>query len=217
MLHTFYHNRKDCFKIRFFKFWLKKVQDCILAMDDLLLKMHVQCLSRVSLSAGGNRLCHLQEEIIDSRSDQFLAFNNNDCFFCYWGKFSHTVTSEILCIGRKSQRGAWWPKPELWPIELFWGNEVRESFFPLSWMCEASAVCVLRLCRRWTRKLTFWFKCPMCFPSSVCLGFFSWVFNASGVGLSVWKPFPPTYVFLDMKVLLGKEGRNLLGKASLFI
>lgn len=91
--------------------------------------MHVQHISRVSLSAGGNRLCHLQEEIIDFRSDQFLAVNNNDCFFCYQRKFSNTVTSEMLCIGRKSQRksqrSAWWPKPEMWPIELFWGSEVR--------------------------------------------------------------------------------------------
>lgn len=34
-----------------------------------------------SLSAGGNRLCHLQEEIIDGGSHQFLAFNRNDFFF----------------------------------------------------------------------------------------------------------------------------------------
>lgn len=124
----FYHNRKNWFQV--FHFWLKEVLACTLAVDDLLLKMHVQCLFGGSLSAGGNRLCHLQEEIIDFRSDQFLAFNHNDCFFCDQRKFSNTVTSEILCIGRKSQRRAWWPKPEMWPIEFFWGSEVRETRYP---------------------------------------------------------------------------------------
>lgn len=51
-------------------------------------------------------------------------------FFCFQRKFSNTVTSEILCIGRKSQRSIWWPKPEMWPIELFSGNEVREILSP---------------------------------------------------------------------------------------
>ena len=30
----------------------------------------------------------------------------------------------------------------------------------------------------------------------------------------MWKSFTPIYIFLDMKVLLGKESRNLLGKTS---
>ena len=78
--------------------------------------------------------CHLQEDIIDSRSDQFLAFND-DCFFCYQRKFSSTVTSEILCVGRESPESIGGPsrKCDLLSFSEAMGSE--KSFTLLSWMC----------------------------------------------------------------------------------
>lgn len=168
--------------------------------------MHVQCISRVSLSSGGNRLCHLQEEITDSRSDQFLAFNNNNYFFCHQRKLSNTVTSEILCVGRKK------PKPEMWPLELFWGNEVREILYPpnldILSLSSLHSMALLRM----NSKVKFQPKCPVCFSIISLPCFLHWAFNASAVGLSAWKPFSPVYIFLHMICSLEKEERIYLEK-----
>lgn len=179
--------------------------------------MRVQCISRVSLPAGGNRLHHLQEEIIDSRSDQFLALNNNDCFFYYQRKFSNTVTSEILCIGRKSQRSAWWPKPEMWPFELFWGNEIREIFYPLKLdvlsLSSLHSVALLRM----NLKVNCWSKCPLCFPVLSLPWLPSLGFRRIWNRTWCVKTILSYLGFLRHDSALGKESRRLPGEASLLI
>lgn len=115
------------------------------------------------------------------------------------------MTSEILCVGRKSQRSTWWPKAEMWPIELFWGNEVREILYPpkLDVLSLSSLLSVALL--RKNSKVKFWCRCPVCFPIISLPTFLHCVFNAPEGGLSAWKPFFPIYIFLDVTCSLEKE------------
>ena len=93
----FYHNGKNCFKPFFF------VRDDAIKALQPGLAPHAQGICTASASAAGNRLCHPQEETIDSRSHQFLAFKIMTFFFCHQRKCSNTVTSDMSCVGRKSQ------------------------------------------------------------------------------------------------------------------
>ena len=95
----FYHNGKNCFKPFFF------VRDDAIKALQPGLAPHAQGVCTASASAAGNRLCHPQEETIDSRSHQFLAFKIMTFFFCHQRKCSNTVTSDMSCVGRKSKAG----------------------------------------------------------------------------------------------------------------
>lgn len=125
------------------------------AVQYVLWKAHVGCVSRVHYQLEENRLRHLQEEIIDCGSDQFLAFNGNGFFSWYQRKLSNLVTSEILCIGRKSRQGFGCPNRKRSPLSLP-GTMRREKSFPLlSWRSHSSAVWSPWLCCGRTQRLPF--------------------------------------------------------------
>lgn len=106
--------------------------------------MHVQHISRVSLSAGGNRLLSL------AGRHHWLQVRPVPCiqrrlFFLLPKEIQqHGDFWNFVCRKGKP-REHWWPKPEMWPIELFWGNGVREilyapeldvlSLSSLLWLC----------------------------------------------------------------------------------
>lgn len=132
-------------------------------MDCLLLKCMPDTFPERHFQLEETGFCHLQEEIIDSRSDQFLAFNNNDCFFCYQRKFSNTVTSEILCIGRESQRSISGPSQKCDLLSFSEAMRSEKSFTLLSWCAKPQQFAFFDSVEM-NSKVKFLSKCPMCFP-----------------------------------------------------
>lgn len=174
----------------------------------MFLKIHVQCISRVSLATGGNRLCHLKEEIIDSRSDQFLHSTTMTIFFLSPKETQeHSDFWNFVCRKEKL-------KQEMWPFELFWAIEVREILYPAKLdvlsLSSLHSIALLKM----NSKVKFWSICATCIPIISLPCSRQWVFNASGIGLSVWKSFIPIYIFLDMTCSLETNKQEFTCKSQ---